>query len=138
MTHVLSEWKIGQPGISRPYLMHTDVERWKSGSDAPDGTVLRDPQIREMATDALRHAVFAARFRNLVAAEGAEPIRRLCELARARDLRVEQLLIMIKESWQALPEARRLLRQDAEDILARVITASIEEYYHSSSRQLAD
>ncbi len=56
-------------------------------------------------------------------------LRRVCDTARAHGLRAEHLVLLLKERWRELPEARRIPRQDAGDVLARVITACIREYY---------
>jgi hypothetical protein len=50
--------------------------------------------------------------------------------ARRNRLRAEQLLILIKAACAALPEARRLQSTPAgSDILARVISIAVDEYY---------
>jgi hypothetical protein len=56
-------------------------------------------------------------------------IRRACQSARESGLRAEQLLIIVKEVWRELPEARHVPHSDADDVLARVITLCVNEYY---------
>jgi hypothetical protein len=56
-------------------------------------------------------------------------IQRASQSARERGLRAEQLLILLKETWRELPEVRHVPFQDADDMLARVVTLCIEEYY---------
>jgi hypothetical protein len=58
----------------------------------------------------------------------------ICGKARARHLFAEQLIIIIKVAWYAMPEAYRDLRWSGvgdprTEVLARVITVCIEEYY---------
>ena len=97
------------------------------------------PQPRdfsEAAVVALRSAL-QARLR------GAAPdptlrraIRLMCDEGRRQDMRAEQLLIILKRAWQSLPEVferTREIRRD--DVLGRVITMCIEEYYTEGRQQ---
>jgi hypothetical protein len=56
-------------------------------------------------------------------------IQRSGESARESGLRAEQLIILLKEAWHELPEARRAPHRGADDVLARVITLCIDQYY---------
>ena len=56
-------------------------------------------------------------------------MRRTCEAAHAHGIRAEQLLLLIKDAWRELPEARRVPRHAAGDVLSRLITICIHEYY---------
>jgi len=52
--------------------------------------------------------------------------------ARARDIRPEQLLVVLKETWASLPEVRAM--NDAGEqvrLLQRVVTMCIKEYYNA-------
>lgn len=49
--------------------------------------------------------------------------------ARRHRLRAEQLLIMIKEACAGLPEARELLASKHPEVLERLISMAVEEYY---------
>ena len=60
-----------------------------------------------------------------------QALRDACEWARRESLRAEQLLLVLKDAWRELPERRHLPHVDADDLLAAVVTACIEEYYRS-------
>jgi len=52
--------------------------------------------------------------------------------ARARSIRPEQLLVVLKETWSSLPEVRAM--NDAAEqvrLLQRVVTMCIKEYYNA-------
>jgi hypothetical protein len=55
---------------------------------------------------------------------------RMSTEARERDMRAEQLLVLLKDSWSALPEVRAMT-DNAEQVrlLQRVVTMCIKEYY---------
>jgi hypothetical protein len=56
-------------------------------------------------------------------------VRALCDAAHARGLQIEQVLILLKSVWHALPEARVAIRAHDGNILSAVITLCIHEYY---------
>jgi hypothetical protein len=49
--------------------------------------------------------------------------------ARARGVRVEELLISLKRSWSSVAGIDRLPRDESSRLLARVVTLCVEEYY---------
>lgn len=57
------------------------------------------------------------------------PARVMCEDARARALRIEELLIGLKQVWATLTEAEGLPRDQSPRLLARVVTLCVEEFY---------
>ncbi|HEX6057955.1 MAG TPA: hypothetical protein VFZ11_02970 [Gemmatimonadaceae bacterium] len=57
-------------------------------------------------------------------------LRLLCDAARDRGVRAEQLVVVIKHAWSTLPEAQ--WRPDSDrglPLLERVVSMCIEEYY---------
>ena len=87
--------------------------------------------LREMIAAASRSAA-----RSLRSGDAAEvrdgprmAFRECCALARTRGVRVEQLILMIRDGWYRLPELRGVPRLDADVTRARVVTLCIEEYY---------
>lgn len=58
-------------------------------------------------------------------------LRDACDRARHDGLRAEQFLLVLKAAWHDMPERRVLPHIDADAVLARVVTACIDEYYHS-------
>lgn len=85
--------------------------------------------LRELLDIVLRRAVYTVGGGYSLSSGLRESMRRVCALAHARDIRAEQLLVMIKEAWFKLPEPDRILRDHSGDVLARVITLCIDEYY---------
>jgi hypothetical protein len=73
-------------------------------------------------------------------------LRSACDRARSEGVRVEQLLIVLKKCWRELPEIVRMQHRDAMDMLARLATACIDEYYadgdghrsNTTSRRIRD
>ena len=102
-----------------------------------DGTT-SDAQFRELVRHVLLDAVRSARYADFADRDRRGLAQRLCSEAKLYGLRAEQLIIVLKEVWYRLPEARRLQIPDADDILAQVITTCIEEYYGYVIRRRAE
>ena len=69
-------------------------------------------------------------------------LRLLCNEARDRGVRVEQLVVVIKHAWSTLPEGRWHRYSDRGlPMLQRIVTVCIEEYYadrlHDGARRPA-
>jgi hypothetical protein len=107
-------------------------------SDARDGASTDTELLRELVERVLIHAVHAARFTEVTGDDGTGPVQQICREARIRGLRAEQLIIIMKDSWYRMPETRRLQFPHADDVLARVITTCIEEYYGHLTRRRED
>lgn len=58
-----------------------------------------------------------------------QAMNRVCELARRDELRIEQLLVLMKDAWRRMPEVQSVSRLDADLALASVITYCIQEFY---------
>ena len=58
-----------------------------------------------------------------------ENLRTIATHARRHQLRAEQLLILIKETCAALPEARELRANNRAESLDRIISMAVDEYY---------
>ena len=57
-------------------------------------------------------------------------LHRVATEARAANMPPEQLLGLLKASWRNLPEVRRVDRPEvASDLLGRIVTMCIEEYF---------
>lgn len=63
------------------------------------------------------------------------PLREACDLARREDLPAEQVLVMLKQSWQCVAETRALTHKDSMDALSAVVTQCIKEYYRPVDRR---
>lgn len=57
-------------------------------------------------------------------------LRRMSDEAKRRQMRPEQLLVILKGIWSSLPEVRYAARGEPHgSMLQKVITLSIEQYY---------
>lgn len=56
-------------------------------------------------------------------------LRALCLEARTRELRAEQLIVLFKRIWHSLPESRGRDTHKKQQMLDRMITICVEEYY---------
>jgi hypothetical protein len=57
-------------------------------------------------------------------------LREIAVEARAREIRAEQLLVLLKDVWFSLPQiARAPEGEDQNRLLQRVVTLCIREYY---------
>lgn len=60
---------------------------------------------------------------------------RVADEARSRQIRAEQLLVLLKDLWADLPEVRRAVDvKEKAALLQRLVTWCIEEYYRSRGR----
>ena len=108
-------------------IMRSEMSRPSGGTVSGNGMTSRDAYLRELADGALRRA---ARSERLDLDLGVhELIRQACAVARECGIPAERLLLVLKDSWWELPEARHLARPDAGDVLSRAITVCIKEYY---------
>ena len=89
------------------------------------------------ASTVLRHAVEAQqRGRDDHNAVGRS-LRSLCRLARGHGILVEHLILICKDAWRALPDARDLPPDAANDMLKRVIAQCIDEFYRTDGQDLS-
>jgi len=121
---------IDQGGTGRPGIMGLDVVNTNEGAGTLDGrSVSRSAELRDLVDGVLRHAARGSRVNVAADGDARDLLCRTCDSARAHGVRAEQLLLLFKEAWRELPEARSMPRQDAGEVLARVITVCIHEYY---------
>jgi hypothetical protein len=65
-----------------------------------------------------------------------DALRDLCENAHRNQVRVEQLVIAIKQGWLSLHSERPRVRSEGPDgLLNRVITLCIDEYYARTEQE---
>jgi len=118
-------------GQSQSSRQPRDTQRYADVTDLSDHAV-GGADLHQSLQRALRSAARATR-REGLDGEPDESSRRaldeVCEMARRDELRVEQLLILLKDAWKRLPEVRQASRLDADFTLTRVITHCIKSYF---------
>ena len=98
-----------------------------SGSNAPEPFALS-----ERAITALRSAM-QGQFRQAPSDYSLRrALRSLCMEARSRNLRAEQLILVFKHTWYSLPEARGTDARKKQEMLDRLVSICVEEYYATS------
>lgn len=86
------------------------------------------------AFEMLREALAAVVDGRVGYADLRTPVRQLCVFAHSEQLSAEELLIRFKEIWAQLPPLAGLPRgRQRNDLMARVATMCIEEYYAQDS-----
>lgn len=96
---------------------------------APDSTPDR-PQLSAAAIQTLESALqkFLANGGDVETLQGA--LRAIATEAREKNMRAEELLILLKDVWYALPQIRKTPEGDSQNrLLQRVVTLCIREYY---------
>ena len=63
--------------------------------------------------------------------QAREHVRAACVIARGRDVRAEQVVLLMKDVFRTLASPRFITRVDAEVMLARLVTLCILTYYSS-------
>lgn len=103
-----------------------------------DGSTVKDSEslsnLRGLATIVLRRAVYTVSNGYTIDGKLRESMRRVCKLAQNREVTVERLVVMLKEAWWDMPEAERVLGHRREEVLGRVVTVCIDEYFEPSTR----
>lgn len=96
---------------------------------APDSTPNR-PRLSPAAIDALESALqsYLADSNEVGALQPA--LRNIASEAREKNMRAEELLVLLKNVWFALPQIRRMQEGETQSrLLQRVVTLCIREYY---------
>jgi hypothetical protein len=122
-----SDWRVqGASVISDPQGRNTEQT-----SSVDNDLAAQRAALRELLELPLRTAV------RRLATEGTfdqstlrEELRAVCEDARQRGLRAEQLLIAVKEIWANEPIARDIARNaGGTPFLTQVVTMALDAYY---------
>jgi hypothetical protein len=88
-------------------------------------------RLARETSEVLRRAIEAQRLGRSPGDAERRALRAVCEEARENSILVERLVILCKDVWRSLPEARQLPRDVREATLARVITLCIDEFYRA-------
>jgi len=81
------------------------------------------------ALDALRSALEDYLTSGGEAASLQPALRRIAQEARQKKIHAEQLLIVLKDVWFALPQIARTPNDRQNELLQRLVTFCIREYY---------
>ena len=85
---------------------------------------------------AVRHALRAVATSKVLEARLRHAARNAVEDAQAAGLRIEEMLVALKDDWMAHPEVRRLQRgQTPGDVMSRFITLCIHEFFAASAAE---
>lgn len=100
---------------------------------------VRYANVRKLAQSVLRHTVEARRAGNPPSiANLRRSLRPVCDSAREEGLRVEHLLIIVKQAWDHLVEMGTLDRRDSDAPLNEVITQCIKEFYRTGHANMGE
>ena len=94
----------------------------------------RDRVAAESAVRALRSALQARLLGRSRDRDMRLALRAMCSEAHRQSIRVEQMIVLLKEAWRSLPEVRQGGKVVLDDPLNRAITICIEEYYATDDR----
>lgn len=99
----------------------------------PSGTAAaRATPLHDSVHEALRRAAHLARDEagdGRLDDQARRALSRVCALAWREGVRVEALLVLLKDAWRRLPELQGVARRDSDVTLTRVITHCIQEYF---------
>ena len=56
-------------------------------------------------------------------------MRCLCDEAHRRDLRAEQVIVLVKEAWGSLPEVHAMSHYRRSEALSPIVSLCIDEFY---------
>jgi hypothetical protein len=88
-----------------------------------------EPAVRALQ-DAMRQELSDGAPSKSCSAELTTAIRELCNVARERGLRAEDVIIAFKSAWSSLPAAgSRMGDARRNDLLERAVTLCIRSYY---------
>jgi hypothetical protein len=94
-------------------------------------------RLRRGAERVLQHAVASRR----VGTDSHDSVRRslraLCRAARSHGLYAEQLVVLCKDAWRTLPQARELPPETGTGLLKGVISLCIDEFYRTDGADVA-
>ena len=107
---------------------HSIMQRHNADGAAVDGSESLG-NLRERATIVLRRAVHTISNGYTIDGKLRESMQRICRLAHNREITAERLVVMMKEVWWEMPEAERVLGHRREEVLSRVVTLCIDEYF---------
>lgn len=109
--------------------MHQRQQMGVSTADTQPANDGRSEPLPELLRRSLHGVLADERYDDSDEAELRIALRAVCDRARRDGVRAEHLLVVLKESWRELPKQPRLQRPNADEALARVVSACINEYY---------
>jgi hypothetical protein len=113
-------------------LLKTVVRLPSENRDAASTSAApRESELSATIRVVLRRALTAKYFAILGAdSQLHADLRLICRDAKRQNMRVEYLIIALKDAWRALPEARTLPQgSQGQELLSRIISLCIAEFY---------
>lgn len=104
----------------------------QAARDASFTTGSPAPALRDLLRESLRSILVDDHFEQSPEGTLRQALREACAHARRTDVRPEHVIVALKQAWREVPERTRVPSRDAHAILARVVTACINEYYEDS------
>jgi hypothetical protein len=85
--------------------------------------------LSDRAVTALRTALQAQLKQPIQEASLRRALRAVCFEARMKNMRAEQLIVVFKRVWFSLPEVQGKDSPKREEILDRIVTVCVDEFY---------
>lgn len=105
------------------------------------GRVLKESnpseRLRRGADRVLRHAVASRHLGTDPHDSVRRSLRSLCRVARGYGIHVEHIIVVCKDAWRTLPEARELPPEAGTELLKSVISLCIDEFYRTDGADVA-
>lgn len=95
------------------------------------------PRLVRGAEGVLRHALESGQLGSDAHNAVRRSLRSLCRVARTHGVHVEQLVVLCKDAWRNLPQARELAPEARAALIEGVISQCIDEYYRTDRTDMA-
>jgi hypothetical protein len=95
------------------------------------------PRLVRGAEGVLRHALESGHHGTDAHNAVHRSLRSLCRVARSHGVHVEQLVVICKDAWRNLPQARDLSPEARAALIKGVVSQCIDEYYRTDGTDMA-
>lgn len=97
--------------------------------ESPDRTGPAREILSDRAVTALRTALQGQLRQPVQEASLRRALRAVCFEARMKQMRAEQLILVFKRVWYSLPEVQGRENSQRQELLDRIVTVCVEEFY---------
>ena len=115
--------------------MSSPQRRFADPSDPrSDAVIAPDDSLREQIHDALgEHVQCVSRGHVVEETNMRQKLRDVCAEARRQGVRIEHLIIALKENWHSLTERDEIARGTLDrDLRSEVVTVVVDEYFRDA------